>query len=410
MVRLLFRITLPLLVLAGGAGLVYLLVSNPVRSVEASESLIDPLADAASVETITPQRGQMSPQLQLYARYQSQQAVAINSPANADVVQVLARIGDRVEAGASLVQLDDADLVRQVRQLEARRLELQSRLQIERRQHQSNQQALAIERNLVEIAEASVARLRNLRSQNLSSAADLENAERNQQSQLLSLQQRELAIARFEEVEKQFEAQLADLDAQLEQARANRDRAMVRAPFAGRISNIRIQGGANVSNGQELMTLVDDQQTELRAWAASPSLMNAGQLIGLKGVIDHPQGPVGVTLSQYDPAAQGGALQLTFELNEANGHLTLNRYYRLWLDLPAIEAMAVPDSSLYANAQVYEVVDDRLRRVPVQLLGERFENGQLWRLIEGDLNADAAILTTRLQDAAQGLAVRVSQP
>lgn len=410
MVRLLFRITLPLLVLAGGAALVYLLVSNPVRSVEASESLVDPLADAATVETVTPQPGERSPQLQLYARYQSQQSVGINSPANADVMQVMVRTGDRVEAGDALVRLDDADLTRQVRQLEARRQDLQSRLQLERRQHQSNQQALVIERNLLEIAESSVARLRNLRSQNLSSAADLESAERNQQNQLLSLQQRELAIARFEDVESQFEAQLAELDSQLEQAQSNRDRAMIKAPFSGRVSNIRVQTGANVSNGQELMTLVDDQQTELVAWAASPSLVESSQLIGLTGVIDYPRGPLEVTLKQYDPAAQGGALQLYFELNDANGYLTLNRYYRLWLDLPAISALAVPDSSVYANAYVYQVVDDRLQRVPVQLLGERFEDGQLWRLIDGDLSADTPILKTRLQDAAQGLAVRVSQP
>lgn len=410
MVRLLFRITLPLLVLAGGAGLVYLLVSNPVRTVEASESLIDPLADAASVETITPQPGEVSPQLQLYARYQSRQSITINSPTSADVVQVMARVGDRVAAGDALVQLDDADLARQVRQLEARRQDLQSRLQIERRQHQSNQQALVIERNLLEIAESSVARLRNLRNQNLSSAADLESAERNQQNQLLSLQQRELAIARFEDVEIQFEAQLADLDSQLEQAQSNREKSLIKAPFAGRLSNIRIQNGANVSSSQELMTLVDDQQTELVAWAASPALVESSQLIGLSGVIDYPQGPLEVTLSQYDPAAQGGALQLYFDLNEANGHLTLNRYYRLWLDLPPVNALMVPDSSIYANAYVYEVVDDRLRRVPVKLLGERFDNGQLWRLIEGDLSADTPILKTRLQDAAQGLAVRVSQP
>ncbi|MHA7878665.1 MAG: efflux RND transporter periplasmic adaptor subunit [Saccharospirillum sp.] len=410
MVRLLIRITLPLLILAGGAGLVYLLVNNPVRSVEASDTLVDPLADAATVETFSPANGEISPQLQLYARYQSQQSVRISSPVASEVLAVVARVGDRVDSGDTLVQLDDTELSRQVAQLEARRQDLQSRLQIERRQHQSNQEALAVERNLVDIAERSVNRLRNLRSQNLSSAADLENAERHYQSQRLTLQQRELAIARFEDVERQFEAQLAELDSQLEQARSNRDDATIKAPFSGRVSDIQVQNGATVGVGAVLMTLVDDRQTELVAWAASPALSQADQRIGLTGHLDHPQGPVAVTLQRVDPAAQGGALELFFELDQPNPDLVLNRTYRLWLDLPRVSAVAVPDSSLYANSHIYQVIDDRLRRVPVRLLGERFEDGQLWRLIDAELEPDAPVLSTRLQDAAEGLAVKVNQP
>jgi len=408
---LIVRWSLPVLVLSAGIGGAFLMVSNPASSLsEPGAPTPDPLADAATVSTTTPQAGPHAPQLQLYARYQSRQSVDISSPTSTEVESVPVRVGDRVEAGQVLVRLDGMELQRQVNQLEARRADLLARRALEAKQHESDQQALAVERNLVDIARRSVERLRNLAQRNLSSAADLEAAERTYQNQLLALQQRELAINRYEDVQRQYEAQLAELDSQLEQARATLDDATVTAPFDGRVSALQAKPGSRVSTGSTLLRLIDDRDTELVAWAAAPALDRVTDLTRLSGRLDGPGEPVSVALTGYDPAADGGSLQLYFQPTEADTGLVLNRYYPLWLDLPRVSAWAVPEASVYSNAFVYRLDDNRLQRVPVQVMGERYQEGRLWRLVQGDLSANDDLLATRLKDAAQGLAVKVAQP
>jgi hypothetical protein len=105
--------------------------------------------------------------------------------------------------------------------------------------------------------------------------------------------------------------------------------------------------------------------------------------------------------------SEGGSVRLFFRSQGETQPATLNRYYRLWLDLPAIEAIRVPDASVYSNAFVYRVADNQLHRVAVTVLGEQFVDGTIWRLIEGDLEPTDQILTTRLRQAAEGLAVKV---
>ncbi|WP_189607749.1 efflux RND transporter periplasmic adaptor subunit [Saccharospirillum salsuginis] len=405
------RWSLPVLVLSAGIGGAFLMVSNPASSLADPDAPTpDPLADAATVTTVSPLAGPHAPQLQLYARYQSRRSIEITSPITTEVDSVPVRVGDRVEAGQVLVRLDGMELQRQVNQLEARRQDLLARQALEAKQHEADQQAVAVERNLLDIARRSVERLRNLAQRNLSSASDLEAAERTYQNQLLALQQRELAIARYENVQQQLQAQLAELDSQLDQARATLDDATVTAPFAGRVSDVQAETGGRVSTGAPLLRLIDDRETELLAWAAAPALDRVADLTRLDGYLDGPDGSVPVTLNGYDPAADGGSLQLYFKPADTGSGLVLNRYYRLWLDLPRVSAWAVPDASVYSNAFVYRLDDNRLRRIPVQVMGERYQDGRLWRLVQGDLSADDALLATRLKDAAQGLAVKVAQP
>ncbi|MDX1342777.1 MAG: hypothetical protein R3227_10500, partial [Reinekea sp.] len=50
---------------------------------------------------------------------------------------------------------------------------------------------------------------------------------------------------------------------------------------------------------------------------------------------------------------------------------------------------------------------DEVDLVQVDVVGERFQDGQLWRLVKGELAAEP-VLVTRLQNAAQGLSVKAA--
>ncbi|WP_028670297.1 efflux RND transporter periplasmic adaptor subunit [Saccharospirillum impatiens] len=404
------RLSLPLVVLGAGVAVAFWMNSQPDSSVADAEQVeADPLANAATVATAAPDFNRWSPQLQLYSQYQSRQSVLLTSPTAADVLSVSVEAGQRVEAGALLVQLDARHLQRQVTQLQARRNDLLARIRLEQTQHASNQAALSIERDLVSIAQRTVERLQNLARQNLSSATDLEAAERTLQNQRLALQQRELAISRYSDVQQQLEAQLAELDSQLDQALNNLADAEIRAPFSGRVSAIDVDPGATVGAGSVLLRLTNDRQTQWVARAASSTVASLGNLQGLSGWVETDGQRQAVDVRQQDPGSEGGSIGVYFQRQgDATEPATLNRYYRLWLDLPAIDAFRVPDASVYSNGFVYRVADNRLQRVAVTVLGEQFTEGEIWRLIDADLDASDRILTTRLRQAAQGLAVKVA--
>jgi multidrug efflux pump subunit AcrA (membrane-fusion protein) len=397
----------PVLVIGVGIAISSWMMSNRSSSLAFAQETVevDPLADAPTVATILPTLDSYAPQLQLYSQLQSGQQIVVNSTAAAEVLSVEVFEGDVVAAGDVLVTLDTKVLNRQVQQLKARRMDLSARRSAEMEQHKNNVAALEVEQQLVNIAQRSVDRLTNLNNQKLTSAAEIENAERTLQNQKLSLQNRELAISRHALVDQQYQAQLIEIDSQIDQAEEQLADATITAPFSAKVSQVQVQVGASLVSGQSLMTLVDPSQQELVAWASANALEQTADLKELKGNLEAGKALLPVTLTHADPSANAGSLRLFFETEQTVNSLVLNRYYRMWIDLPVQQAYAVPESSVYSNQYVYAIKDTRLERVPVNVVGERFEDGQLWRLVQGPISGET-LLVTRLQNAAQGLAVR----
>jgi multidrug efflux pump subunit AcrA (membrane-fusion protein) len=401
------KILYPVLVIGVGFGISSWLMANKSSSIEtAQENIeIDPLADAPTVATVLATSGNYAPQLQLYSQLQSGQQVIMNSPAAAEVLNVFVTEGDSVEKGDVLVELDSGSLNRQVTQLNARRLDLNARRASEKQQYQNNVEALEVEKQLVAIAQRSVERLTNLVKQKLTSESDLENAERTLQNQILSMQNRQLAISRYSLVDQQYQAQLIELDSQIDQATEQLADATVTAPFAAKVSQVEIQIGASLNVGQTLLTLVDPGQQELVAWVSANALENIIDTQEMTGFLETSNEQLAVNFTHSDPFASAGSLRLFFSTEGAENSLVLNRYYRMWLDLPTQQAYAIPESAIYSNRFVYTVEGTELQRREVTVIGERFQEGGLWRLVSGDLD-NQEVLVTRLQSATQGLAVR----
>lgn len=395
------------IVLVVGVGVGTWMIKTPKTTIpQTAEPVeVDILAGAPSIAAVVVKQLEFAPQLQLYSQLRSTQQVSIKASLSSDVLDVLVAEGDTVKAGARLVTLDTAAPQRQLSQLQYRRDDLVARRGLERQQFDANKAALPVEQNLLDIAQRSVDRLTDLKAQRLASISELESAERTLQTQRLSFQNRQQAIARFSLVDQQFQAQLAELDSQIDQAKAQLSDADVVAPFAGVVSQVQAQKGATVNAGTVLLTLVDPKQQRLEAWVSANAMNNLAVDGSVRGVIEVDGQLMAVKLQHIDPAAEAGSLRLFFQPEQSGSRLTLNRHYRLWLDMPKVSAFAVPASAVYSNRYVYHVSDNALSRRTVVILGERFENGQLWRLVAGELE-NANLLVTRLQNAAQGLAVR----
>jgi hypothetical protein len=153
--------------------------------------------------------------------------------------------------------------------------------------------------------------------------------------------------------------------------------------------------------------LFDPAQQELIAWVAANAIEEVADMTPLQGQLEAGSALLPVQVAHADPSANAGSLRLFFETADANNRLILNRYYRMCVVMPAVEAYAVPESSVYSNRFVYQVVDTQLQRIEVEVIGNRFEDGQIWRLVNADLTGD--VLVTRLENAAQGLLVREAE-
>ncbi|MBU2864862.1 HlyD family efflux transporter periplasmic adaptor subunit [Reinekea forsetii] len=396
----------PIVVIAVGALIISWMVAKPKSSLEAEDSqAIDPLLNAPNVETIVATSAEIAPQVVLYSQFKSAQQIELKAPISTDVISVNIQEGQRVSEGDQLVILDTAALQRQLNQLVARKQEISARLALESKNHQANITALPIEQNLVDIAQRSVDRLIGLQNINLASNADLENAERTLANQQLAIQNRQLAISRFTAIDSQYQAQLNDIDSQITQAQRNIENASIFAPFTGVVSGLQVQPADSVISGSVLLSLANEQQQQLEAWISVETLPSTDELDSLTGIVETQFGAIDAQLQSIDPVSQAGSIRLLFQLVDSSNALTLNRYYRLWLNLPKVTSTAVPQSSVYSDQYVYAVENNALTRHSIKVVGERMIDGKLWRLVQGSIQ-DKNILVTRLQDAVNGLAVK----
>lgn len=214
------------------------------------------------------------------------------------VVQLGVQVGDRVAAGQVLLRLD----ARAADQTAAA----------------GDAQVLAA-RAALDVARQTLARQRQLAQQNFISAAALEQAE------------------------AQFKATQAQLDAQGAQAGAARTQSgfyVVRAPFAGVVSEVPVQLGDMAMPGRPLVTLYDP--AALRVTAALPQTvalrLAAGalpriELPGLPAAQQWVQPRQAQVLPTVDAATH--TVQMRADLPAGLSALSPGMYARLWLPVAA---------------------------------------------------------------------------
>jgi hypothetical protein len=69
--------------------------------------------------------------------------------------------------------------------------------------------------------------------------------------------------------------------------------------------------------------------------------------------------------------------------------------------------MAVPYSAVYGADRIYTIVDNKLKSMMIENLGEVMMDGQVWAMVRGDLPDGAQVATTHLPNAINGLKVSV---
>jgi HlyD family secretion protein len=244
-------------------------------------------AGAGAVErTVTVRRGSIAVVINATGKVIADQVVEVKSKAGGEVVGVFAELGDRVEKGQLLVELDPSDEERsvtiveaQLRQQQARLASARSGLELARSTHRSSLETTSSD---LESAQAALdeakrryERQRDLFNQGGSiSAQELDTARAasiqaeatlsSAKARAADAQQQKYVIEQREQDINQAEAELSILQVQLDQSKERLSETRIVAPISGVLTEKLVEVGqvissalSNVGGGTTLLKVSD---------------------------------------------------------------------------------------------------------------------------------------------------------
>lgn len=238
--------------------------AQPVRVIEATPTTVVPRAVGY---------GLVSPAREFRAVAQVPGRVVFR----ADVLEQ----GRIVPAGTEIIRLDPADAELTLARLEA---ELE-RIRVQQEQldlQEANLRAsLALEAENLALAEQNVERRRTLVARGTGTQADLERAESDRVRAAVGLQSIENELALLPAERRLLQANLAQAEAQRDEAALDLERTRIATPLTGRVASVAVDGDEYVGVGAELAVLEGIDRAEISARLSIDDLF---PLIG--GLID----------------------------------------------------------------------------------------------------------------------------
>lgn len=352
---------------------------------------------ATAVEVISAEAIQEHAQLRVFGKISALQRTTLSATSDAIVAEILAQEGDFIEAGEIIAKLVSTSAVEQLQQNQAALIELDARIHNESLRHQNDLASFKIEQEILRISKNGLERFSSLRDQQLSSNTDYETSLRGYQSQQLAMQQRQLSIAQYSEIQKQLQAQRKILLSQIRQSEQHVAELAVTAPFDAVLSRL------SVTLGQQL------KANDVIAETYSPASLAL-----------HVRAPMAYRFDQYpidqitalDKQGQRWMLESIRPINEFGAQrLTLTNtqstslpgsHIELTLTYPINqESVFVPTTALYDQKRVYVVENGKISPVEVTVLGSS-EGGYL---VNADSFGPAPIISTRLKNPMTGMSV-----
>ena len=333
--------------------------------------------------------------------------------------------GRRIEAGEALVEIDrfayEGALVEaraNLAEAEARRAEFEARLALER------DQLVRAEEQVV-LAERDLERAEQLASTGALTDRDVETRQLTVSQRLQAVEQRRSNLAIEEARLAQQQAAIPRLEWRVQQAERDVERTVLRAPFTGIVRSENVEIGRLISVNDAAASLFDDTALDVRFTLSDSQFGRlAGEAEPLVGR------PITVTWSTGgqaggdDRVLAGTIERLDADITAASGGVALfgrieardapnlrpGAFVSVALADRAFEdTVRLPETALYNASYVYKVVEDRLQRQQVEFVAWDGAHVLVRPVVGASLDG-AEIVTSRLTDAGNGVAVRRVAP
>lgn len=359
-----------------------------------------------------------SPEIELLGAVQSPFESELSAAISADVEKVPARTGTKVSQGEILIQLDTRDTQLLISQLEADILDIKAQITSEENRYQADIDSLKQEKELMDIAAKSVERQAKLKQSNLVAQERYDQARSEHARSVLTVTSRELAINSHSARLTQLKARLQRAETALKDAKLDQERATIKAPFDGVITQVNAAPGERVQVGQTLLKLYDQRAMEVKAQIPNRYVTSINRALSDKQEIlalaDHYGERIELVLARLSGEANRGAggIDALFVPVEGSDPLILNSTLKLQVTLPPLSAVAsLPVSAIYGTDRLYKVENERIQAMSVSIMGRRLsKEGKELVLVSGDeLKTGDKIITTQLPNAISGLKVDIRE-
>ncbi len=354
-----------------------------------------------------------SPEVELYGRIESADVLKATAPTAAWVAEVRVRDGEQVSAGQVLLTLDERDFDLNLTQAKADIDEIKADIATELNRHHSDQLALEQERELLALAEASVIRQQQLKTQRVGADQALDEAKTARAQKTLAVRQRELHLTNHPYRVRTLVARLTKAQARLKEQQLAYERAVVRAPYSATVAGVEVTAGDQVSRGQTLLSLYADEQLEVRARIPIIHQDEVWRSLATKEQLDaqivYAGQRIPLQLQRLAGEANASGVDGLFHFADtANPQPRLGQLVTVRLQLDSQnEVVAIPFAAMYGGNRVYVVTDNRLRGHQVTLLGSITLDDDEERLLiqSADLKDGDLLVVTHLPNAIDGLRV-----
>ncbi len=356
-----------------------------------------------------PQR--LAPQLRLFGEVVAHQRARISLDVSGRIARVKVRPGDTVEAGQSLVELDQTRFDLALKR--ARNALDEVQLLVRDQQNNVNllRSALVNRREVLKIRRSAAGRGHQLYEVAAIPIQELESRETALREQQIAFDQAAASLKAAELSLQRQRHQLARAGADLREAQYNKRQSLVEAPFAGRVVKVSVAAGDLASPGAALVEIYGYSRIEVKAQIEQKYLpiFEGRRHEQISGSMSLAGDRWRLSFARLAAAAdpQTGGLDAYFRIHGPLDQLAVGRRISINVSLPPVDnSYAIAAQAIFNGQQVYRIDDQqRLDAQPIDILGNWGEDGYLItgpNLREGD-----RIMITRLPNPLSGQEVRV---
>ena len=340
---------------------------------------------------------------------QARTTTAISARVTGYVLRVLVREGDRVQTGALLVEIDDRDARSRLAQAEAVLSEASGALEeVERSIAAVGSGREAAEAD-ARLAESTFQRFQELLDRKSISPQEFDEVAARRQMSQARLREAEAMLHSTRAREGQVRSRIQGAEAAVEEARLHLAYSRVVAPFAGVVTEKRVEVGQLASPGAHLLTLEDARRFEVltavpegRIGEVSPGQEVRVRIDALDGDVT---GRVGEIVPRADTASRSVVVKI--ELPTIAG-LRSGLFAAAHFSIGETEALTISEGSLLVRGQlvgVYVVDDESRARYRLVKTGRRVAGRA--EILSG-LSAGDRVVVAPGSDVVNGVRVAVS--
>jgi len=370
------------------------------------------------VSSIAVQPERLSPMFKLYGRVESSRIAAIQADTSARIDAVEVREGQLVERGQVLVRLDQRELTLQLRERRANVAQARAQLAAVEIDYRLVRESRGHYEAVQKLSQDTLQRQRELHKIRMISQGMLDQSILRENERSIEYQRFQRQLADFPHRILEHQALLDRAQAALEQAQLNLTKTTIVAPFDGPVIAVTAAAGSHALPGQVLVTVAQSAGFEVRAPLPNHyvnrlrrSLDHNKAIAGFINADGHGSGRTELRLRRLSRSVKSGRAGLDgfFSLDQQQLMQLpeIGRLVDLTVVMPPEErVVALPVQALYENDRIYEVVENRLRAIEVERVGE-FHSPQGYRVLVRWDNVEAGqrIISTQLPRAISGLLV-----